>query len=109
MSADGILLIVIGIITAVIFVAALGCNHLFLVQQRKKEPKIAFSWNPIIGDSNTFITDPMNYLLSKSRMFSELEIFGVLLGGERYFFLNDPASFEVLYNAHNAMVINVFL
>ena len=75
--------------------AALFSYHWYLSYQFSKEAKVNWSWIPILGNASEFGQYPIKFMLDLCKSTTE-EIFGVILAGERIFFIADPNSYNVI-------------
>jgi hypothetical protein len=69
--------------------------HFYLCNQRHGEAKITWSWIPVLGDAIEFGQQPVTLARKKSK--NSGEILGLLLAGDRIFFINDPASYGMIF------------
>ena len=76
--------------------------HYFLCQTRSGEARIRWSWMPILGDALQFGKRPVEYVLDAAR--DVHDILGVLLAGERIFFVKDLDSYGSMIKADKKKV-----
>lgn len=88
-------------VLAVVAVAVLG-YHAYLSLQLPGEAPVFFSAVPVVGDAITLGNDPMG-LFARYRA-KAAEIFGIVVMGQRMFFLTEPESFKVLFRADKSKV-----
>ena len=77
--------------------------HLLLTQQRAGEPKVAWSSVPVLGDAIEFGQRPIELVLRRSREASEA-VFGLLLAGDRIFFVKDQESYGAIFKVDKTKV-----
>ena len=76
-------------------IAALFSYHWYLSCQFADEPKVNWSWIPFLGNASEFGQYPIKFMLDLCKSTTD-EIFGVILAGERIFFISDPNSYNFI-------------
>lgn len=92
----------IAVIIALLAAAVVG-YHVYLSLQLPGEARVFFSLLPIIGDAVKLGQDPVR-LFSAYRQRAG-EVFGMVVMGQRMFFLTEPESFKVVLRADKSKVI----
>jgi hypothetical protein len=72
--------------------------HYYLSYTRRGEVPISWSWVPILGNAIEFGEKPIEFMLKKSKQIKD-EIFGIVLAGERIFFINDSDSYSAIFKS----------
>jgi hypothetical protein len=107
-------------ITALVLLLSFGIVFLFLYHfylqlQLPGEPRIQPSWIPYLGHAFAFGADPVGFLCKLASLGEE--IVGVVLGGERIFFVMNPFSAPIIFKSnsdysqedfHNTVLRNFF-
>lgn len=89
------------------FLCGLYSYHYYLLMQRQNEVKIHNTMIPILGNAIEFGKNPIKFILDISKKYKE--IFGVLLAGERIFFINDLDSYNAIFKSDKNKVINYII
>ncbi len=101
-------------VSAVGLIAGL-CYHANLSIQRKGEPPMRWSWIPVLGYALEMGMRPMELLKESGVQFGE--IFGMVVAGNRMFFINDPHCTSLILKPtkdlsfeefHHSIMINFF-
>lgn len=104
-----------GIPLIVCSLLVLFCFHVSMSWQYKGEAQIRWSWLPYLGFALEMGSRPVELLKESGNMFGE--IFGLIVAGNRMFFINDPHSASIILKPtkdlsfeefHHSILVNFF-
>lgn len=105
-SAGALTTAAIALTTTATAYASVFCYHCFLSYKRKGEAPIVWSWLPFLGHALELGTDPIALIRTKANEYGE--IFGLVLGGKRIFFIADPWSYNVIFKRNPDLSVDEF-
>ena len=108
-------LIATGITTCITTcIIGLYTYHYSLLIKKTGEVKVKWSSIPILGDAIEFGQRPMQYLLEQSSNSNKnnntiSKIFGILIAGQRMFFIKDPVDFNMIFRCDKTKVNYIYI